>query len=134
MMGSDEFIRVGDAARLLAFHYGQRFGSNGHAHLDTAREKLLAAAQDGGVPIFAGTQSWSTAASFPLPSECVLGLDAGNIDWDESVFDASADVPVVATASIQHLHSAPAVLWVPVGAFTASFGIDQDTVGRWHKR
>ena len=44
-LSTDEFIRIGDAARLLAFHLGQRFASNGHAHLGTARDKLLNAAK-----------------------------------------------------------------------------------------
>ena len=75
-LSTDEFIRIGDAARLLAFHLGQRFASNGHAHLGTARDKLLNAAKDGEFPIVAGTESWSVAASFPLPAECVHGLTA----------------------------------------------------------
>ena len=53
-----------DAARLLAFHLGQRFGSNGHAHLATAQGRLLEAARTGEFPIVAGTESWSVAASF----------------------------------------------------------------------
>ncbi|MDB5392915.1 MAG: hypothetical protein JWM91_421 [Rhodospirillales bacterium] len=133
-MSTDEFIRIGDAARLLAFHLGQRFASNGHAHLGTARDKLLTAAQNGEFPIVAGTESWSVAASFPLPAECVHGLKADNIDWDESVFDASSDAPVAATAAIQQLHSGPAVLWVPTAGVTGSFKIDSQTVGKWNRR
>ena len=133
-MGKDEFIRIGDAARLLAFHLGQRFASNSHAHLGTARDKLLDAAKGGALPIIAGTESWSVAASFPLPSECVYGLNRDNIDWDDSVFDASSDTPVEATAAVQQLHSGPATLWVPMADFTGSFGIDRDTVGRWSRR
>jgi hypothetical protein len=133
-LSTDEFIRIGDAARLLAFHLGQRFGSNGHAHLGTAREKLLNAAKEGEFPIIAGTESWSVTASFPLPAECVHGLHTGNIDWDDSIFDASSDTPVAATAAIQQLHSGPAVLWVPFAGVTVSFGIDAQTVGRWNRR
>jgi hypothetical protein len=133
-MSTDEFMRIGDAARLLAFSYGQRFASNGHAHLATARDRLLDAARTGDFPIVAGTQSWSVSASFPLPSECVLGLTPENIDWDESIFDASADVPMAATASIQQLHSAPSILWVPTAAVMASFGIDDAMVRRWNTR
>jgi hypothetical protein len=133
-LSTDEFIRIGDAARLLAFHLGQRFASNGHAHLGTARDKLLNAAKDGEFPIVAGTESWSVAASFPLPAECVHGLTADNIDWDDSIFDASSDAPVAATAAIQQLHSGPAVLWVPMAGVTGGFGIDPDTVGRWNRR
>src|SRR5271170_4111274 len=102
-LSTDEFIRIGDAARLLAFHLGQRFASNGHAHLGTARDRLLDAAKSGAFPIVAGTESWSVTASFPLPAECVHGLSVDNIDWDESIFDASADAPVEATAAIQQL-------------------------------
>mgnify|MGYP001554877482 FL=1 len=133
-MSTDEFIRIGDAARLLAFHLGQRFGSTGQPHLGTARDKLLEAARTGEFPIVAGTASWSTAASFPLPMECVNGLHAGDIHWDESVFDASSDVPVEATAAVQQLHAGPAVLWVPLSGFSAAFGIDADTIGRWNRR
>jgi len=133
-MSTDEFLRIGDAARLLAFHLGQRFGSNGHAHIATAQDKLLDAAKTGEFPIVAGTESWSVSASFSLPMECVHGLHSGNIDWDASVFDASADVPVEATAAIQQLHSGPATLWVPMKDFTGTFGIRGDTVGRWNKR
>ena len=133
-MGTDEFIRIGDAARLLAFHLGQRFASNGHAHLGTAREKILAAALNGEFPIVAGTESWSVAASFPLPAECVHGLHTDNIDWDDSVFDASSDAPMAATAAIQQLHSGPAVLWVPMTGVTGSFKIDAQTVGKWNRR
>ena len=106
-MSTDEFIRIGDAARLLAFHLGQRFASNGHAHLGTARDKVLNAAKEGDFPIVAGTESWSVAASFALPAECVHGLTADNINWDDSIFDASSDAPVAATAAIQQLHSGP---------------------------
>lgn len=133
-MSTDEFIRIGDAARLLAFHLGQRFASNGHAHLGTARGKILTAAQDGRFPIVAGTESWSVTASFPLPSECVNGLNPDNIDWDDSIFDASSDMPVAATAAVQQLHSGPAVLWVPMAGLTESFGIDSQTVGKWNRR
>ena len=133
-MSTDEFLRIGDAARLLAFHLGQRFGSNGHAHLDTARDRLLEAAKTGEFPIVAGTESWSVAASFSLPMECVHGLHAGNIDWDDSVFDASSDIPVEATAAVQQLHTGPAVLWVPLADVGATFGIDADTIGRWNRR
>jgi hypothetical protein len=133
-MGTDEFIRVGDAARLLAFFFGQRFASTGRAHLATARDRLLDAAKAGEFPIVAGPQVWPGAGSFPLPSECVSGLTVDNIDWDESVFDASADVPMEATASIQQLHAAPAILWVPMEGFAGSFGIDEGTVGRWNRR
>lgn len=133
-MSTDEFLRIGDAARLLAFYLGQRFGSNGHAHLGTAQGKLLDAAKTGDVPIVAGTESWSVAASFSLPMECVHGLHSGNIDWDNSVFDASSDVPVEATAAIQQLHNGPSVLWVPMADFTALFGIPSDIVGRWNRR
>jgi hypothetical protein len=133
-LSTDEFIRIGDAARLLAFHLGQRFASNGHAHLGTARDKVLTAAQNGEFPIVAGTESWSMAASFPLPAECVHGLNTDNIDWDDSVFDASSDAPVAATAAIQQLHSGPAVLWVPMAGITSSFKIDGQTVGKWNRR
>jgi len=133
-MSSDEFIRIGDAVRLLAFHLGQRFASTGHAHLGTAREKLLDAAKTGAFPIVAGTESWSVAASFPLPAECVEGLDTDNIDWDDSIFDASTAMPMAATATVQQLHSGPATLWVPKVAFTKRFGIDDATVGRWNRR
>jgi hypothetical protein len=133
-LGIDEFIRIGDAARLLAFHLGQRFASNGHAHLGTARERLLIAAQNGEFPIVAGTESWSVAASFALPAECVHGLNTDNIDWDESIFDASSDMPVAATAAVQQLHSGPAVLWVPVAGITRTFKIDGSTVGKWNRR
>jgi hypothetical protein len=133
-LSSEEFLRIGDAARLLAFHLGQRFGSNGHAHLETARDKVLSAARDGDFPIVAGTESWSMAASFPLPSECVGGLASNNIDWNESVFDASSDIPVEATGAIQQLHSSPAVLWVPMKGFSETFGIDAATAGRWNRR
>jgi len=71
-LSTDEFIRIGDAARLLAFHLGQRFASNGHAHLGTARDKLLNAAKEGDFPIVAGTESWSVAASFALPAALLL--------------------------------------------------------------
>lgn len=134
IVSTDEFIRIGDAARLLAFHLGQRFASNGHAHLGTARDKLLNAAREGDFPIVAGTESWSVAASFPLPAECVHGLTADNINWDDSIFDASSDAPVAATAAIQQLHSGPAVLWVPMAPFTGGFGIGADTIGRWNRR
>jgi hypothetical protein len=133
-MISDQFMRIGDAARLLAFHFGQRFASDGHVHLASARDRLLDAARDGAFPIVAGSHSWSVAASFPLPAECVSGLSAANIDWDGSVFDASADAPMAATAIVRRLHSAPATLWVPLDGFTGSFGIDQDTVMRWNRR
>jgi hypothetical protein len=133
-MGTDEFMRIGDAARLLAFSLGQRFASNGHAHLATARDKLLDAAKSGAFAILAGTESWSGAASFSLPAECVEGLSAVNIDWDDSVFDASSDAPVAATAAIQQLHSGPATLWVPTGDFASNFGIDGQTIGRWNRR
>ena len=133
-MSTEEFIRIGEAARLLAFHLGQRFASDGKAHLDTARDKLLTAAKDGELPIVAGTESWSVAASFALPAECVHGLHAGNIDWNESVFDASSDTPVAATAAIQQLHSGPAVLWVPMADMASCFSIDSATVGRWARR
>ena len=133
-MSTEEFLRIGDAARLLAFHLGQRFGSNGHAHLATAQGRVLEAARTGEFPIVAGTESWSVAASFPLPMECVHGLHPGNIDWDDSVFDASAEVPVEATAAVQQLHSGPAVLWVPFADFGKTFGIDADTLGRWKRR
>jgi hypothetical protein len=133
-LGTDEFIRIGDAARLLAFHLGQRFGSNGHAHLATARDKLMEAAQNGEFPIVAGTESWSVAASFHLPAECVHGLNSGNIDWDDSIFDASSDAPMAATAAIQQLHSGPAVLWVPMSGLADSFKIDSETVGKWNRR
>jgi hypothetical protein len=131
---SDEFIRIGDAARLLAFHLGQRFQSNGHAHLETARRKLLDGAKNGSFPIVAGTKIWSGNASFSLPAECVHGLSTDNIDWDDSIFDASADAPVEATAVVQQLHSGPATLWVPAPEFTKTFGIDGQTVGRWNRR
>jgi hypothetical protein len=130
----DEFLRIGAAARLLAFHLGQRFTSNGHAHLETARARLLDAARLGIFPIIAGTESWSIAASFALPAECVHGLGTANIDWDESVFDASSDAPVEATAAIQQLHSRPATLWVPTAAFMKNFGIGDDIVTRWNSR
>jgi len=133
-MSTEEFLRIGDAARLLAYHLGQRFGSNGHAHLATAQARLLEAAQTGEFPIVAGTESWSVAASFALPMECVHGLHPGNIDWDESVFDASSEVPVEATAAVQQLHAGPAVLWVPFADFGRTFGIDADTLGRWKRR
>jgi hypothetical protein len=133
-LSTDEFIRIGDAARLLAFHLGQRFASNGHAHLGTAREKILDAARSGEFPIVAGTESWSIAASFPLPSECVNGLSTDNIDWDDSVFDGTFAMPVAATAAVQQLHVGPAVLWVPMAALSGSFKIDDATVGRWNRR
>jgi hypothetical protein len=133
-MSKDEFFRIGDAARLLAYQLGQRLGSDGHAHLATARDRLLEAAQTGEFPIVAGTDTWSGAASFPLPMECVHGLHAGNIDWDNSIFDASSDVPVEATAAVQHLHSGPATLWVPMEAFAATFGIQSETVGQFNRR
>ncbi len=133
-LSSEEFLRIGDAARLLAFHLGQRFGSNGHAHLETARDKVLGAARNGDFPIVAGTESWSMAASFPLPSECVDGLASNNIDWNDSIFDASSDIPVEATGAIQQLHSSPAVLWVPMESFSETFGIDAATAGRWNRR
>jgi hypothetical protein len=133
-MGSDDFLRIGDAARLLAFHLGQRFQSNGIAHLETARNKVLDRAKAGDFPIVAGTKSWSGDAAFTLPAECVHGLSIANIDWDESVFDASADAPVEATASVQLLHNGPATLWAPTGDFTAAFGIDAPTIGRWNRR
>ena len=133
-MSTDEFIRIGDAARLLAFHLGQRFASNGHAHLGTARGKILDAARAGEFPIVAGTESWSVSASFPLPSECVYGLDSDNIDWDESIFDGTFSIPVAATAAVQQLHSGPAVLWVPMSGLSDSFKIDSATVGRWNRR
>jgi hypothetical protein len=133
-LSTDEFIRIGDAARLLAFHLGQRFASNGHAHLATARDKILDAARLGEFPIVAGTESWSVAASFPLPSECVNGLNADNIDWNDSIFDGTFNIPFAATASIQQLHSGPAVLWVPMAGLSGSFKIDSETVGRWNRR
>jgi hypothetical protein len=133
-MSTDEFLRIGDAARLLAFHLGQRFASTGHAHLGTARDRLLDAARSGAFSIVAGTESWSTGASFPLPAECVEGLTVDNIDWDESIFDASSDMPVAATAAVQQLHAGPATLWVPTGGFTGKFGIDGQTIGRWNRR
>jgi len=133
-MSSDEFIRIGDAVRLLAFHLGQRFASNGHAHLGTARDKLLDAAKGGAFAIVAGTESWSVAASFPLPAECVEGLNIDNIDWDDSIFDASTAMPYAATATVQQLHSGPATLWVPKAQFMKNFGIDDATFGRWNRR
>jgi hypothetical protein len=133
-LSTDDFIRIGDAARLLAFHLGQRFASNGHAHLGTARDKILDAARSGAFPIVAGTESWSVAASFPLPSECVNGLSADNIDWDDSVFDGTFAMPVAATASVQQLHAGPAVLWVPMAGLSDSFKIDAATIGRWNRR
>lgn len=133
-MSTDEFLRIGSAARLLAFHLGQRFGSTGLPHVETARDKLLGAAKSGDVSIVAGPKSWSGAASFPLPAECAQGLTAANIDWDNSVFDASADVPFEATAAVQQLHSGPSTLWVPMGDFTRVFAIDAETVKRWDKR
>ncbi len=133
-MGSDDFIRIGDAARLLAFHFGQRFQLNGHAHIATARDRLLDGARTGKFPIVAGTKTWSVAASFSLPPECVHGLTAGNIDWDASIFDASSDVPVEATAVVQQLHAIPATLWVPLAEFAGALGIDPATIGRWNRR
>ncbi len=133
-MSPDEFIRIGDAARLLAFSFGQRFASNGHAHLATARDRLLDAAKSGAFAIVAGAEFWSGAASFSLPAECVDGLSAANIDWDDSVFDATSDAPVAATAAIQQLHSGPATLWVPIAGFAANFRIDAPTIGRWNRR
>ncbi len=133
-MRGDEFLRIGDAARLLAFHLGQRFASGARPHLATARARLLDAARTGHMPIVAGTDTWSVAASFALPTECVHGLAVENIDWDESIFDASSDAPMAATAAIQQLHAAPSTLWVPLTGFMENFGIDQDTVGRWNRR
>ena len=134
-MKRDEFIRMGEAARLLAFHLGQRFGSTGLAHLETARGKLLDAAREGSLAIVAGPESWADgAASFKLPMECVHGLHTGNIDWDESVFDASSDVPVEATAAIQQLHSGPSTLWVPLSDLSASFQIGRETISRFAQR
>jgi hypothetical protein len=133
-MGTGEFMQIGDAARLLAFHLGERFASAAQTHMGTARDRLLDAAKGGRFPIVAGTGSWSVAASYSLPGECVQGLEVENIDWENSVFDASADVPMEATAAIQHLHSSPAVLWVPVEEFAGSFGIQPETIGRWNRR
>ena len=133
-MSMDEFLRVGEAVRMLAFHLGQRFGSNGHAHLNTAQDRLLEAAKAGTVSIVAGPKSWSGSGAFPLPAECVHGLTTSNVDWDNSLFDATADAPVEATASIQQLHSGPSTLWVPLSEFAGAFGIDNDTVGRWNRR
>jgi hypothetical protein len=131
---TEEFIRIGEAARLLAFHLGQRFESGAEPHLGTARGKLLDAAKTGKFSIVAGPKAWSGAAAFPLPMECALGLDSDHIDWDASIFDASADIPIEATAAIQHIHSGPSTLWVPLRLLTETFGIDDQTVGRWNRR
>ncbi len=131
---TEDFLRVGDAARLIAFHLGQRFASGADPHLSTARQKLLDAAKEGKFSIIAGAKTWSGTASFSLPMECALGLDSEHIDWDSSTFDASADVPIAATASIQQLHSGPSTLWVPLDRLADAFSIDRETVGRWYRR
>jgi hypothetical protein len=139
-LGSDEFIRIGDAARLLAFHLGQRFRSDGHAHLATARDRLLQRARAGALPVvagtpgIAGTDAWPGAAAWPLPPECVQGLTPSSIDWDASLFDASAGMPVQATPVVRQLHAGPATLWVPLPELAESFGIDAATIERWHRR
>ena len=69
-----------------------------------------------------------------LPAECVEGLNIDNIDWDDSIFDASTAMPVAATATVQQLHAGPATLWVPKGSFARHFGIDDATFGRWNRR
>jgi len=119
-------MRIGDAAQLLAHHLAQRLLTSRGAHLAVARDRLMDAAKTGMFPIVAGTQTWSVSASFPLPAECVLGLNAGNIDWDAGIFDAPANTPLAATRAVQQLHAAPAILWVPKALFMESFGIDQE--------
>jgi hypothetical protein len=122
-------MRIGDAARLLADHLAHRLSTNHDAHLAVARERLMDAAKTGMFPIVAGTQIWSVASSFPLPAECVFGLNAGNIDWDAGIFDASANTPLAATRAVQQLHAAPAILWVPKALFMESFGIEEEKTG-----
>jgi len=109
-MSSDEFIRIGDAVRLLAFHLGQRFASNGHAHLarratscwtlprarfrDRGRHRIL-----------------SVAASFPLRPNAWKAQHRQH-RLDDSIFDASTAMPYAArnraAASFRSR-----TLWVP---------------------
>jgi hypothetical protein len=127
-----ETLLLADAAHLLAIHLERRVPRERDAHLQIARRRMIEAAKSGAFTIVAGSRLWPVVTWFPLPPECVQGLDAESIDWENSAFDASSGAPMAATPTVQGLHAGPSTLLVALGSFVEAFGIDDQTLRRWN--
>jgi hypothetical protein len=132
-MSAEDFMRIGEAAELIAFALGRRLSGAAAVYRETARLRLLEAAQAGRLPFIAGAQTWRSAVSFPLPPECVHGLSLDLIDWQASTVDVRGGVAIQATEAIQEFHTGPSTLWVSTALIETGFGIEDSALAEWRR-
>jgi hypothetical protein len=132
-MSTVEFMRVGEAVELIAFALGRRLNASAGAYRGIAEERLLEAARAGDIAFIAGTETWRSAVSFPLPLDCVHGLSLDLIDWRASTVEIPGGVPIQATQAVQELHTGRSTLWVSAALVLDHFGIEDAAFDDWSR-